>query len=67
MPSKPIELPPKVAQAFVKDLRAFSAAPNTLEQDEIAVRQLHALKQHHRGELRLSDVKQMFLQMRDHA
>jgi hypothetical protein len=48
-------------------MRAFFDAPNTLKQDEIAVRQLHALKQHHPGELRLSDVKKMFLQMRDHA
>ena len=44
-------------------MRAFFAAPNTLKQDEIAVRQLHALKQHHPGKLRLADVKQMFLQM----
>jgi hypothetical protein len=64
MPSKPIELPPSVAKAFVKDMRIFLATQNTLKQDEIAVRQLHALKQHHRGELRLSDVKQMFLEMR---
>jgi hypothetical protein len=41
MPSK-IELPPRVAQAFVKDMRAFFAAPNMLEQDEIAARQLWA-------------------------
>jgi hypothetical protein len=47
MPSKPIELPPKVAQAFVQDMRAFFAAPNTLKQDEIA-RQLQALNEHRR-------------------
>jgi hypothetical protein len=44
IPSKPIELPPRVAKAFVSDMRAFFAAPNTLKQNEIAVRQLHALK-----------------------
>jgi hypothetical protein len=33
MPSKPIELPPRVAQAFVKDMRAFLATQNTLKQD----------------------------------
>jgi hypothetical protein len=27
--------------------------------------QLHALKQHYSGKLRLTDVKKMFLQMRD--
>ena len=37
-----MELPPRVAQAFVKDMRAFFAAPNMLEQDEIAARQLWA-------------------------
>ena len=34
---------------------------------EIAARQLHALRQHYTGKLRLSDVKEMFGQMRDHA
>ena len=70
MPSKPMELPPRVAQAFLKDMRAFFAAPNTLKQDEIAARQLQALNEHRRPRdkpLRLADVKQMFLQMRDHA
>jgi hypothetical protein len=40
------------------------------KQDEIAARQLHALKQHQSGQsgkLRLSDVKEMFLQMKDYA
>jgi hypothetical protein len=43
MPNKPIELPPKVRQAFVRDVRAFFKAKNQLKQDEIASRQLHAL------------------------
>jgi hypothetical protein len=43
MPNKPIELPPKVARAFVRDVRAFFKAENQLKQDEIASRQLHAL------------------------
>jgi hypothetical protein len=70
MPSKPIELPPSVAKAFVKDMHAFLAAPNTFKQDEIAARQLQALNEHRRPRdkpLRLADVKQMFLEMRDHA
>jgi hypothetical protein len=33
----------------------------------IAARQLHALKQHHNGKLKLQDVKEMFLQMREYA
>jgi len=38
MPSKPIELPPSVAQAFVRDMRAFFQAKDQLKQDEIASR-----------------------------
>ena len=65
---KHIELPPRVAQAFVRDMRAFFKAKNQLKQDEIASRQLHALWAFQRPrekKLRLSDVKEMFLQMRD--
>jgi hypothetical protein len=68
MPRKPIELPPVVARAFVKNMRAFLAEENTIKRDEIAARQLHALKQHYTGKLQLFDVKEMFfLQMKDHA
>ena len=57
-----MELPPKVAKAFLA-----IAEKNEVKADEIAARQLHALRQHHNGKLRLTDVKEMFLQMRDHA
>jgi hypothetical protein len=70
MPNKPIELPPSVARAFARNMRAFFAAPNTIKQNEIAARQLQALNEFRRPrdqKLRLADVKQMFLQMRDHA
>jgi hypothetical protein len=68
MPSKPIELPPEVAKAFVRDMKAFFKAGGTgLKADGIAAMQLHALKQHYSGKLRLTDVKEMFLQMRDHV
>jgi hypothetical protein len=40
---------------------------NAIKRDEIAARQLHALKQHYTGKLRLSDVREMFEQMRDHS
>jgi hypothetical protein len=40
---------------------------NAIKRDEIAARQLHALKQHYTGNLRLSDVREMFEQMRDHS
>ena len=43
MPSKPFELPPAAAKAFVRDMKAFFRAKEQLKQDEIAPRQLHAL------------------------
>jgi hypothetical protein len=43
---KPLELPPAVARAFLKDMRASFAEENRYKQDEIALRQLHALKEH---------------------
>jgi hypothetical protein len=67
MPSKHIELPPRVAQAFVRNMRAFFKAKNQLKQDEIASRQLHALWAFQRPrekKLRLADVKELFHQMR---
>ena len=68
MPSKPIDLPPEVAEAFVADMRAFSAAgTNSIKRDEIAARQRHILLEHmpKGSKLRLTDVKEMFVQMRD--
>ena len=53
-PRKPLELPPAVARAFVRDM---------------AAQQLHALRAYQRqGEkkLRITDVKEMFLQMKEH-
>jgi hypothetical protein len=37
------------------------------KRDEIASRQLHALRQHYSGKLRLTDVAQMFLALKDHG
>jgi hypothetical protein len=48
-------------------VRAFFAAKDTIKADAIAAQQLHALKRYYSGKLRLTDVKEMFLQMRDHA
>jgi hypothetical protein len=58
------ELEPDVAREFVADMEAFFKEPNQTKQDEIAARQLRALREH-TGKLRLSDVKQMFLMMRN--
>jgi hypothetical protein len=71
MPGKPFDLPMDVAKAFVKDMREFFAAGGTgVRADEIAARQLHALRAYqrpHEKKLKLTDVKEMFVQMRDHA
>jgi hypothetical protein len=64
---RPLELPPNVAKAFVKDMRAYFAEENRYKQDEIALRQLHALKEHQgprEKALGLSDVKAMFREMK---
>lgn len=64
------DIPPQAAQAFVADMRAFFRETSQLKQDEIAARQcwaLQAFQGPREKKLRLTDVKQMFLQMRDHA
>ena len=62
MPRKPIELPPEVARAFVRDMKAFFACGHdTIKADGIAARQLHALKQHYSGMLKLNGIKAMFV------
>jgi hypothetical protein len=68
MPSKPIEIPPQAAKAFVRDMRAYFKASGH-KADEIAAEAGWRLKQHlPRGtNLRISDVKELFLQMRNHA
>lgn len=64
---KQIDIPPQVAKEFVKSMRAFFAAKNQLKGDEIAASTAWMLKQHlPKGtKLRLSDVKELFLAMRD--
>ena len=65
-----MELPPEIARRFFKDLRAFFAENDSIKADGIAARQLQALRIHlgHRDKkLRLADIKEMFLQMKDQA
>lgn len=46
-------------------MRAFFAAGGRrVKADAIAAQQLHALKQHYSGRLKLTDVKEMFLQIK---
>jgi hypothetical protein len=70
MPRKEFELPPTVARNFVRDMRAFFAESNPIKRDEIAARQLHALRPYNpprAKKLRLADIKDMSEGMRDHA
>jgi hypothetical protein len=70
MPRKPIELPLEIAKAFVRDMRAFHAEKGAIKRDEIAIRQLTILNEYlgrRERPLRVIDVKEMFLQMRDQA
>ena len=63
-------LPPSAVASFVRDMRAFLAESNDIKRDEIAARQLDVLEKFRlpqERDLRLSDVKEMFLQMRDHV
>ena len=68
MMRKQLEIPPEAAKAFVRDMRAFFKASGH-KADEIAAEAGGRLKQHlPRGtKLRISDVKELFLQMRDQA
>jgi hypothetical protein len=68
MPSKPIELPPEVAKAFVRDMRAFHEEKSPIKRDEIASQQIHVLRQYQgksERPIKLHEVKEMFVQMRD--
>ena len=67
MPRKPTELHAGIARAFAEDMRAFFAERDAITRDEIAARQLHALKRYRPGKLPLYDVKEMFLRMKEHA
>lgn len=39
---RPIDLRPAIARAFVKDMRAYFAETDQIEQNKIALRQFHA-------------------------
>jgi hypothetical protein len=64
---KELVIPPDAAKAFVRDMKAFFKASGQLMQDEIAAKQVWLLKQHlpHGTKLRIADVKELFLQMKD--
>ncbi|WP_315804016.1 hypothetical protein [Bradyrhizobium sp. SZCCHNS3002] len=62
MARPPLQLPPKVARDFMADLAAYRAAATSLEKEEIAARQLRALREYLRpsdGRLKLPDVRKL--------
>lgn len=69
MVRRPLEIPPAAAKAFLRDMKAFFNASGSIMQDEIAAKQAWLLNEHlPRGaKVRLTDVKELFLQMRDHV
>ena len=63
----PWEIPPAVALQFIADLQAYYAEDDAVKRDEIAGRQLHALRLYQRPrekKFRLVDVKRLFEMMR---
>ena len=65
---KSLDLPMKVAQAFVKDMRAFQAEPNPVKRRAFAEQQLDALQPFlgpRDKKLRLRDVITLFEEMRE--
>jgi hypothetical protein len=68
MPRKPIELPPEVAKAFVRDMRAFHARRALLrETRSLAAKSMPCVSYQGKSErpIKLHQVKQMFEEMRD--
>jgi hypothetical protein len=63
----PLEIPPAVARQFIADLQAYYAEDDAVKRDEIASRQLHALRLYQgprETKFRLADVKRLFELMR---
>ena len=68
--AKPLDLPMEVAKAFVRDMLAYFAEPNATRRDEIAARQMQALRKYQGARekpIRISDVIEMFQEMKDDA
>jgi hypothetical protein len=60
---------PAVARSFAKDMRAYHATNDTIKREEIAARQAWLLSEHlgpREKKLRLIDVRQMFVEMKDY-
>jgi hypothetical protein len=67
MVRKQPEIPPEADKAFDRDLKACFKAKDLLKHVEIAAKQGWLLQQHlpRRTKLRISDLKELFLQIRE--
>jgi hypothetical protein len=64
----PAPIPPTVARQFMADLQAYYAEDDAVKRDEIAGRQLAAIRQYQRPRQKkfsLADVKRLFEMMKD--
>ncbi|KJC59895.1 hypothetical protein UP10_14455 [Bradyrhizobium sp. LTSPM299] len=66
---KPLEIPPAAARQFLADMQAYHAEQDVHRRDEIAAGARHALLEHmpKGAKLRLTEVKELFQQMRSLA
>ncbi|KJC56622.1 hypothetical protein UP10_33645 [Bradyrhizobium sp. LTSPM299] len=66
---KALEIPPEDARQFVADMQAYHAEYDTNRRDEIAAGARHMLLGHMPSgtKLRVTEVKELFEQLRDHA
>ena len=65
--NSPAPIPPTVARQFMTDSQAYYAEDDAVKRDEIAGRQLDALRQYQRPrqeKFKLDDVKRLFELMR---
>lgn len=62
-------IPPEVTRQIIEDMhRYFAAGAGAFQQDAIAAETLHRLKPYERkfgSRLRLNDIKELFVQMKD--
>lgn len=65
MPSKPIDLPPEIARAFMRDLRAYHRTKNGDKKTLIAARQAEELSRHTGSLVKLAEVRELFQRMKN--
>jgi hypothetical protein len=64
---KPLEFPPEVARAFMEEMRAYHAEENVIKRMGSRLEPVGGSSSTFSGKLRISDVVDMFEQMRDYT